>query len=88
MAIRIKSVTELKRRLDSFMDTLSDGPVFVAKKTQVRAVLMDLQDYYALLEELEDLNELLRQIGDCECGCAGSEVADRLYELGHTEQGD
>jgi hypothetical protein len=67
--IRIKSDREVQRRFDAVLDSLDEGPVFVATDKRVRAVIMDMSDYYDLLDEIEDLAQLLHEMGGCGCGC-------------------
>ncbi|EEG77538.1 type II toxin-antitoxin system Phd/YefM family antitoxin [Dethiobacter alkaliphilus] len=85
--IRIKNLSEVQRRLDSLLDDLQDGPVFIAKNKRVKAVLMDMTDYYDLLGELEDLAELLHTLGGCGCGCEDDEM-NELLDKAFSEAGD
>ncbi|NLZ93188.1 MAG: type II toxin-antitoxin system Phd/YefM family antitoxin [Firmicutes bacterium] len=80
MGIRIKSLKEVRGRLLELVDTLHKGPVFLAKKGRVTAVLMDLADYHSLLGEIEDLHEIIHTMGDCECGC-DDEALNKLMAL-------
>lgn len=87
--IRIKSDQEVQRRLGQVLASLHEGPVFVATDKRVRAVLMDMSDYYDLLDEIQDLAELLHNMGGCGCGC-GEEEDDigRILDKAFTESGD
>lgn len=84
MGIRIKNVTEVRRRLFELMNTLQNGPLFIAKKGRVSAVLMDLADYYSLLGELEDLTDLLHSMG--ECNCEENDTVQRLLALAEYDE--
>jgi len=88
MAIRIKSVQELKRHLAHYLDTLQNKPVFVAKNKLVKAVLLDIADYYSILDELEDLHRLLQNLLNCDRNSAWNSVTNHLSELLLTEEGD
>jgi PHD/YefM family antitoxin component YafN of YafNO toxin-antitoxin module len=88
MAIRIKSVQELRRHLNRYLDTLQNSPVFVAKNKLVKAVLLDIADYYSIMGELEDLHELLQNMLDCERSSAGDGVTSSLSALVLAEEGD
>ncbi|HZK25181.1 MAG TPA: type II toxin-antitoxin system Phd/YefM family antitoxin [Oscillospiraceae bacterium] len=81
MGIRIKNITEVRRRLFELMNTLHNGPLFIAKKGRVSAVLMDLADYHSLLGELEDLTGLIHTMGEGDCGCAEDDTVQRLLAL-------
>ncbi|MGI6658797.1 MAG: type II toxin-antitoxin system Phd/YefM family antitoxin [Dethiobacteraceae bacterium] len=81
MGIRIKNVTEVRRRLFELMDTLQNGPIFIAKKGRVSAVLMDLADYHTLLGELEDLTNLVHTMGEGECGCSEDDTVRQILAL-------
>jgi hypothetical protein len=87
--IRIKSDKEVQRRLGTILDSLQDGPVFVATDKRVRAVIMDMSDYYDLIDELEDLAELLHNMGGCGCGCDDDDDdIGNLLDKALTEIGD
>ena len=86
--IRIKNLSEVQRRLDEFMEELQDGPIFIAKNKRVKAVLMDMSDYYDLLGELEDLAELLHSLGGCGCGCEEEDEMNQLLDKAFSEAGD
>ncbi|NLZ38082.1 MAG: type II toxin-antitoxin system Phd/YefM family antitoxin [Firmicutes bacterium] len=81
MAIRIKSIREVRGRLEELVETLHKGPVFLAKKGRVTAVLMDLADYHSLLGEIEDLNEIIHTMGDCNCCSEDDETLKKLMAL-------
>jgi hypothetical protein len=87
--IRIKDLSEVQNRLDTILDELAGGPVFLAKNKRVSAVLMDMSDYYDLLGELEDLAELLHSMGGCGCGCEDEDnELDKLLDEAFSETGD
>jgi PHD/YefM family antitoxin component YafN of YafNO toxin-antitoxin module len=89
--IRIKSHKELQQRLDKVLDSLHEGPVFVATDKRVRAVLMDMSDYYDLMDEISDLAELLHELGGCGCGCDCEEEEEgigKILEKAFSESGD
>ncbi|NLN07273.1 MAG: type II toxin-antitoxin system Phd/YefM family antitoxin [Firmicutes bacterium] len=88
MAIRIKSVQELKRHLNRYLDTLQNRPLFVAKNKLVKAVLLDIADYYSILDELEDLHGLLQNLLNFDRSLAGDGVTNRLSALMLTKEGD
>ncbi len=73
--IRINSDRQVRRKFGEFLDSLDDGPVFVAQNKRVKAVLLDISDYYDLLGEIEDLMKLLQAVGG-----RGSEEEDRLLD--------
>ncbi len=82
--IRIKTEGEVRRKLGKVVDSLAQGPVFVARKRMVTAVLMDISDYFDLVREIEDLAELLRTMGgDCRC-----DEGDRLLDKALGESAD
>jgi PHD/YefM family antitoxin component YafN of YafNO toxin-antitoxin module len=81
--IKIKSENELRRNLDKLLDSLGDGPVFVARDKRVSAVLLDISDYYDILGEIEDLMKLLHTVGGCGC-----DEEDRLLDEVFGEAGD
>lgn len=76
--IRIKSDKDVQRRFGAILESLQDGPVFVATNKRVRAVMMDLSDYYDLIDEIEDLAELLHNMGGCGCGCEDEDDEDDI----------
>lgn len=84
--LRIKSEREVRRALGQVLESLKDGPVFVARDRRVRAVLLDISDYYDLVDEIRDLVGLLHSMGGCDCGCG--EEADRLLDEALGEAGD
>ena len=61
MATRIVSVSELKIKLASLMAQLEvEGvPVYVTQHGKPRAVLVKYADYEALLEKLDDLEDIV-----------------------------
>jgi hypothetical protein len=82
--IRIKTEGEVRQRLGGVLDSLPRGPVFVARDRKVKAVLMDISDYFDLVGEIKDLTELLHAIGgDCRC-----DENDRLLDAVLGEDGD
>lgn len=87
--IRIKSDGEVQRRLGQVLESLHEGPVFVATEKRVRAVLMDMSDYYDLLDEINDLAELLHSMGGCGCGCEDEDDdIGRMLDKAFAEGGD
>lgn len=79
--IRIKSHKDVQQRLEKVLDSLHEGPVFVATDKRVRAVLMDMSDYYDLMDEINDLSELLHEMGGCGCGCEEEEDEDEIGKM-------
>ena len=61
MATKIVNVSELKTRLASLMTQLdTDGvPIYVTQHGKPRAVLVNYEDYEALLEKLDDLEDIV-----------------------------
>lgn len=86
--IRIKNLSEVQHRLEELLDDLHQGPVYIAKNKRVKAVLMDMSDYYDLLGELEDLAGLLHTLGGCGCGCEEEDEMTELLDKAISEGGD
>jgi hypothetical protein len=79
--IRIRSDKEVQQQMEAFLDSLPEGPVFVATNKRVRAVMMDISDYYDLIDEIEDLARLLHEVGGCGCGCGHEEEEDDIGKM-------
>ncbi len=61
MATRIITVSELKTKLASLIEELEDRgfPMYVTQHGKPRAVLTRYDDYEAMLQKIEDLEDLL-----------------------------
>ncbi|MBS4022247.1 MAG: hypothetical protein KGZ79_07465 [Dethiobacter sp.] len=81
--IRIKHESDVRKKLGEIIESLCEGPVFVAKDKRVRAVMLDISDYYDILGEIEDLMKLLHTVGGCGC-----EEEDKLLDEVLGEVGD
>ncbi|NLP37012.1 MAG: type II toxin-antitoxin system Phd/YefM family antitoxin [Firmicutes bacterium] len=81
MAIRIKSISDIRRHFNKVVESLREGPVFIAKNKRVRAIMLDIFDYYSLLEEIEILNELLRDVSNSEYSFEDDQMINRLVAL-------
>ncbi|MBI2864077.1 MAG: type II toxin-antitoxin system Phd/YefM family antitoxin, partial [Chloroflexi bacterium] len=59
--VRVVPVSEARPRLTSLIEEVSQchEPCFIASHSKVKAVLMGLEDYDALIERLEDLEDSL-----------------------------
>ncbi|NLM51733.1 MAG: type II toxin-antitoxin system Phd/YefM family antitoxin [Firmicutes bacterium] len=81
MAIRIKSFSEIRRHFNKIVESLREGPIFIAKNKRVRAIMLDIFDYYSLLEEIEVLQELLRDVSDSAYNYEEDQMINRLCAL-------
>lgn len=87
--IKIKADEDVKQNFDRVMNRLAEGPVYIARNKRVKAVLMDISDYYDLLGEIEDLMEMLHAVGGCSCGCEDEDDDfDRILSSAFGESGD
>ena len=59
MAIKIVTVSELKTKLASVLAQLDGVPVYVTQHGKPKAVLVQYEEYEALLEKLDDLEDAL-----------------------------
>ena len=59
-SVRSVSVSEARARLAALLDEVEGGePLLIVSRSKVRAVLMDVSRYNALVERLEDLEDAL-----------------------------
>lgn len=56
MAGALMPVSDVRKELNSLLSRL-DSPVFVTQRGRVRAVLVDVEQYQDLIDELEDLRD-------------------------------
>ena len=88
MGVRIRNIADVRRRLHKLVDTLGEGPIFVAKNKRVTAVLMDVSDYHSILGELEDLSNLLQKMVDHDCCSNDNQTVTSILALDYNEVGD
>lgn len=72
---RLKILTgkQAAKNMGRILKELKDGPVFVADENKrVTAVMMDISDYFDLVDELDDMVDLIRAVGRGDC-CSGEE---------------
>ncbi len=56
MAIITMPVSDVRKELNELLTTL-DRPIFVTTRGRVKAVLIDIDSYNALLDEMDDLRD-------------------------------
>ncbi len=56
MSIITMPVSDVRKELNELVTTI-DRPVFVATRGRVKAVLIDIDSYNALLDELDDMRD-------------------------------
>ena len=88
MSVRIENIADVRRRLHELVETLGDGPIFIAKNKRVTAVLMDVSDYYSILGEIEDLSILLQKMVDHDCCPSDNQTVTSILALNYNEVGD
>ncbi len=61
MSVRIVTVSELKTGLAAILGEIATAkaPVYVTQHGKPKAVLVDFQEYEALIEKIEDLQDIL-----------------------------
>ena len=55
---QIETVTEFRANYKATLDKLVNGPVFLMQRSDVAAVLLSRHEYDALLERIEELEEM------------------------------
>jgi PHD/YefM family antitoxin component YafN of YafNO toxin-antitoxin module len=56
MSILTMPVSDVRKTLNELLSTL-DRPIFVTARGRVKAVLIDIDSYNALLDEMDDLRD-------------------------------
>jgi prevent-host-death family protein len=56
MSIHLMPASDLRKGLHAILDKLT-RPIFVTQRGRVKAVLLDIDRYNALMDELEDLHD-------------------------------
>lgn len=56
---QLETVTEFRANYRSTFDKLANGPVFLLQRSDVAAVLLSREEYNALLERIEELEDLI-----------------------------
>ena len=80
MAIAIVNVADLRARLAELLEQLQKdrAPVYVTQRGQARAVLLAVEEYDALLEQLEYLDDSLEALRSKERRESGRERSEPL----------
>lgn len=55
---QIETVTEFRSNYKATLDKLANGPVFLLQRSDVAAVLLSRHEYDALLERIEELEDI------------------------------
>lgn len=55
---QIETVTEFRANYKATLDKLANGPVFLLQRSDVAAVLLSRREYDALLERIEELEDI------------------------------
>jgi len=55
MAVRMMPASDVRKRLHQLLNALDDRPLYITAHGRARAVLLDVDRYDRLIEQLEDL---------------------------------
>jgi len=88
--LKVVSISEMRPRLTALVDEVSAGeePYFVASHSKVKAVLIGIDEYNALIERLEDLEDSLDILRARAGGESTRPLDDLLKDLGDAGQRD
>jgi prevent-host-death family protein len=80
MAVRMVTVADLRGRLAELLEQLPQarGPLYVTQRGQARAVLLAVDEYDALLDQLEYLDDSLEALRSKERRESGRERTEPL----------